>query len=144
MNHPILHPTNKQTQIHLYQNACLHLLVQLQCLLIPRLAHQLIWKRFVNNKGKADTNVELDRENEHRNKAIKQECREFHGKSIWKLTNIPAKPLDDFYAVEDLLDRYVKTLVITATLDVFQMENAKTQLTVNVFRCCNSHRGNHL
>lgn len=70
----------KAANKHKYAYACLRLQVQLQCLLTPRLAHQLVWNRFVNNKGKPDTNVELDRENEHRNKAIKQECRGFHGK----------------------------------------------------------------
>nr|XP_054757175.1 uncharacterized protein LOC129263286 [Lytechinus pictus] len=58
----------------------LRLLAQVKCLLSPRLAHQLIWNRVVNNVGKEDTNVELDRENEHHNRIFKEEYRQFHGK----------------------------------------------------------------
>ncbi|XP_072027736.1 LOW QUALITY PROTEIN: uncharacterized protein [Amphiura filiformis] len=70
----------KAANKHKYAFHCLRLQIQLKCLLTPRLAHQLTWNRFVNNQGKVDSNVELDRENEHRNKAIKQECRGFKGK----------------------------------------------------------------
>ena len=70
----------KAANKHKYAYACLRLQLQIQCLLTPRLSHQLIWNRFANNDGKTDANLELDRENEHRNRAIKQECRGFHGK----------------------------------------------------------------
>ena len=58
----------------------LRLLAQVKCLLAPRLSHQLIWNRCVNNVGKIDSNVEIDREIEHHNRVFKEECRHFHGK----------------------------------------------------------------
>ena len=39
------------------------------------MAHVLTCNRFVNNAGKKDSNIEVDRENEHRNKTVKQETR---------------------------------------------------------------------
>lgn len=36
--------------------------------------------RFVNNQGKVDTNIELDREMEHHNRNFKEECTHFRGK----------------------------------------------------------------
>ncbi len=63
-----------------YAYQILRLFAQTKCLLSPRMAHQLIWNRFINLKGKIDTNVEMDRVMEHKNKRFKQECRGFHGK----------------------------------------------------------------
>ena len=63
-----------------YAYHALRLQAQVQCLLSAKLSHVLTWNRFVNNKGGAQCNVEVDRENEHRNKVIKQETRGFHGK----------------------------------------------------------------
>ena len=63
-----------------YAYASLRLQAQIQCLLTERMAHVLTWNRFVNNRGRPDSNVEVDRENEHRNRAIKQETRSFYGK----------------------------------------------------------------
>ena len=56
------------------------LLAQVKCLLSPRLSHQLIWNRCVNNSGKIDSNVEIDREIEHHNRVFKEECKHFRGK----------------------------------------------------------------
>ena len=44
------------------------------------MANELKWNRFVNNKGHPDTNVELDRELEHRNKFVKEDLKAFNGK----------------------------------------------------------------
>jgi len=49
-------------------------------LLPPSLAHELKWNRFVNNKGKIDSNVELDRHLEHRKKAVKADLAQYQGK----------------------------------------------------------------
>ena len=57
----------------------LHLLAQVNDLLPPALAHEIMWNRSVNNKGYADSNVELDRELEHRNKWAKEEIKLFRG-----------------------------------------------------------------
>ena len=63
-----------------YAYHALRLQAQTQCLLTERMAHVLTWNRFVNNAGKIDSNIEVDRENEHRNRTVKQETRVFHGK----------------------------------------------------------------
>ena len=63
-----------------YSFHTLHHLAQVTFLLPPKLAHDIIWKRFVNNKGRVDTNVEMDRGLEHHNRAFKLDCRGFMGK----------------------------------------------------------------
>lgn len=55
-------------------------LCQVFYLLPEELAFNLVFNRFVNNKGRADSNVEIDREVEHWNKLFKMDCREFNGK----------------------------------------------------------------
>ena len=63
-----------------YSYQTLQLLAQLNFLLPPGLAHELKWNRFVNTKGHPDSNIELDRELEHRNKYVKEEIKSFRGK----------------------------------------------------------------
>ena len=63
-----------------YAYHSLRLQAQVQCLLTEKMAHLVTWNRFVNNKGGATSNVEVDRDNEHRNKGIKEEISAFHGK----------------------------------------------------------------
>ena len=63
-----------------YTYHSLRLLAQVKCILSPKLSHQLIWNRCVNNVGHEDTNSEVDRENEHHNRVFKCECGHFHGK----------------------------------------------------------------
>lgn len=63
-----------------YSYQTLHLLSQINFLLPPCLVHEIIWNRSVNNTGKADGNVELDRELEHRNKYAKNDLRDYQGK----------------------------------------------------------------
>eukprot|EP00111_Clytia_hemisphaerica_P014962 TCONS_00044050-protein len=58
----------------------LQLLAQINNLLPPDLAFELKWNRTVNNTGRYDGNVELDRELEHRNKYAKEELKHFQGK----------------------------------------------------------------
>ncbi|XP_011679955.2 uncharacterized protein LOC105445739 [Strongylocentrotus purpuratus] len=70
----------KRTHRTKYSFQSLRLLAQVECMLSPRLAFELTWNRFVNKEGKADTNKEVDRENEHQNKVLKGECKQFNGK----------------------------------------------------------------
>lgn len=70
----------KATGKHKYAYQILRLLALQKCLLTPKMAHQLTWNRFVNLKGKQDSNIEMDRAMEHRNKMFKEECHGFHGK----------------------------------------------------------------
>ena len=65
---------------HKYAFHILHHLIQIKCVLPPKFAHDLIWNRFVNNCGKIDSNVEMDREMEHYNRAFKLDCKSFMGK----------------------------------------------------------------
>lgn len=63
-----------------YGYQTLQLLAQLNFLLPPGMAHELKWNRFTNTKVRPDSNVELDRELEHRNKYVKEEIKSFRGK----------------------------------------------------------------
>lgn len=62
-----------------YAYQVLRQLAQAKCFLSPREAHNLVWNRFANIKGKEDTNVELDRVIEHINLLVKNNCRGLHG-----------------------------------------------------------------
>lgn len=70
----------KLTDKSKYGYHSLRLIAQVECLLSPRLAHQLIWNRCVNNVGDIDTNIEVDRETEHHNRVFQGGCSSFHGK----------------------------------------------------------------
>lgn len=63
-----------------YSFYTLYTLSQAGFLLPKELRHQLVWERSVNNRGKLDTNSELDREMEHRNRSFKLDCKDFQGK----------------------------------------------------------------
>ena len=63
-----------------YAFQSLHLLAQVNDLLPPALAHELKWNRTVNHLGNVDSNIELDRELEHRNKYAKAELCHMQGK----------------------------------------------------------------
>ena len=55
-------------------------LCQVNTLLPPHIAHDVIHNRFTNNRGERNTNVEMDREVEHSNQNFKQDCKHFHRK----------------------------------------------------------------
>ena len=87
-----------------YAYHTLRLLVQVHCLLTPRVAHQVVWNRFVNLSGKPDTNLALDYFLELCNKIFKLECKAFHGKiSIQSVRRISqaAQKLDRILHVSD-------------------------------------------
>ena len=56
-----------------YAYAMLHYQAQVNCLLSPRLAHSLVWNRFVNTKGLSDTNYPMDLYVEHDNETFKDD-----------------------------------------------------------------------
>eukprot|EP00112_Aurelia_sp_Birch-Aquarium-sp1_P020421 Seg5264.1 transcript_id=Seg5264.1/GoldUCD/mRNA.D3Y31 product="hypothetical protein" protein_id=Seg5264.1/GoldUCD/D3Y31 len=56
------------------------LICQVQYLLPEKLAFDLQFNRFTNNKGLIDANVEIDREVEHWNRIFKKDCKGFNGK----------------------------------------------------------------
>jgi hypothetical protein len=81
-----------------YAFAMLQLQAQVNCLLSPRLAHSLIWNRFVNHHGKVDTNHPMDLEIEHDNKSFKTDCKSFRGEITEKTTKRvgrSTRPSDD-------------------------------------------------
>ena len=63
-----------------YSYYSLYTLAQAFYLLPPSLAHELVWNRTNNTRGKVDSNVENDRIVEHHNKTFKLDCRDFQGK----------------------------------------------------------------
>lgn len=67
-----------------YSYQVLRQLAQVQCLLTPREAHHVIHNRFVNTKGRCDTNVELDRACEASNLVFKTHARNMHGQITQK------------------------------------------------------------
>ena len=74
-----------------YAYGTLELLAQVNHLLSPRMAHCLTWNRFVNHKGKLDTNLPMDLEVEHDNKYFKDDICAYRGeiteKSISRVSN---------------------------------------------------------
>ena len=70
-----------------YAIAMLHLLAQVNCLLIPRLAHSLVWNPFVNHQGQVDTNHPMDLDVEHDNKYFKNDCHSYRGEFTEKTIN---------------------------------------------------------
>ena len=62
-----------------YAYQCLRLLAQVNCFLTPREAANVVWNRFSNTRGTAESNVELDRECEHSNLNFKTFARGLHG-----------------------------------------------------------------
>ena len=86
-----------------YSGQILHLLAQVNYLLPPAMAHELIWNRFTNTNGYANSNVELDRELEHRNKYVKMELKSFHG----KLTNKSiSRCSQSYHAVQEIIRKF--------------------------------------
>jgi hypothetical protein len=96
-----------------YAFATLHLQAQVNCLLIPRLAHSLTWNRFVNLQGKVHTNFPMDLDVEHDNGAFKMDIHSFKGeitdKSISRVSH-STKPTDDILEAFDRGNSCQKTI----------------------------------
>jgi len=89
---------------HKYSYQSLHFLAQINFLLPPALAHELKWNRFVNNLGKPDSNVELDRELEHRNKYVKEDLGQYQGKVTEKSLERCSKTYDTLQKIVNHFD----------------------------------------
>lgn len=124
-----------------YSYQTIHLLTQVNYLLPPALAHELTWNRTVNNSGKVDGNVELDRELEHRNKYAKSDLKHYLGKiteksikrcsrSYDKLQKI-VKNFDDIAGVNISSGKHTKP---TWNDDVKELADQYKQL--NLFKYC--------
>lgn len=62
-----------------YAYGLLETVAQAHCLLSERNAHSLIWNRFVNNKGREDTNMPVDLDVEHLNRPLKTDVHTYRG-----------------------------------------------------------------
>lgn len=62
-----------------YAYGLLKTAAQKNALLSPRAAHDLTWNRFVNTKGKPDTNIPIDLHLEHCNRPLKTDNSTFRG-----------------------------------------------------------------
>ena len=85
------------------------LLCQVYYLLPEYMAHDLCYNRFVNNAGKADTNVKIDRDVEHYNKKFKLDCKDFHGKIT---SNSIERSSNSYQSVDEILRNFDKTAKI--------------------------------
>ena len=63
-----------------YSYYSLYTIMQAFHLLPPSLAHELVWNRTNNSKGKINSNVENDRTCEHHVKSFKSDRKDFQGK----------------------------------------------------------------
>eukprot|EP00112_Aurelia_sp_Birch-Aquarium-sp1_P016473 Seg3738.2 transcript_id=Seg3738.2/GoldUCD/mRNA.D3Y31 product="hypothetical protein" protein_id=Seg3738.2/GoldUCD/D3Y31 len=63
-----------------YSYYSLYTIMQAFHLLPPYLAHELVWNRTNNSRGKINSNVENDRTCEHHVKSFKSDCKDFQGK----------------------------------------------------------------
>ena len=76
-----------------YAYGTLELLAQVNHLLSPRMAHYLTWNRFVNHKGKLDTNLPMDLEVEHDNKYFKDDICAYRGEITEKSVSRVSKSM---------------------------------------------------
>ena len=76
-----------------YAYGTLELLAQVNHLLSPRMAHCLTWNRFVNHKGKLDTNLPMDLEVEHDNKYFKDDICAYRGEITEKSVSRVSKSM---------------------------------------------------
>ena len=93
-----------------YSYQTIHLLSQINFLLPPALAYELKWNRSVNNKGMPNTNVELDRELEHRNKYMKNDLKNYQGKVTEKSIKRCSQSTDE---IQKILDNFDKNAFVT-------------------------------
>ena len=62
-----------------YAYGLLETIAQGKYLLSERSAHDLIWNRFVNNKGEPDSNLPIDLDVEHLNRPLKTDVKTYRG-----------------------------------------------------------------
>ena len=103
-----------------YSYQILRFLAQVKCFLTPRLAYELIWNRTLNTKGQADSNAELDRSLEHRDKIFKEHSRGLHG-------NVRQKSVDRIsrseQAVHEALDNVDRQLEVREASSKHQVQS---------------------
>ena len=90
-----------------YSFQVLHHVAQVECLLTPYLSFQLRWNRSVNNRGLPDSNIELDRELEHRNRYFKEDVKAFRGKVTSRSIDRVSQATESMQAVLGAFDKSV-------------------------------------
>ena len=73
----------KEAGFHKYALGLLESVAQVNALLSPRVAHDVLWNRFVNTKGKPGGNIPIDLFLEHCNRPLKLDVSTYRG----ELTN---------------------------------------------------------
>ena len=108
-----------------YALAMLHLQAQVHCLLSPRLAHSLTWNRYVNHRGKPDTNHPMDLEIEHDNKSFKNDCHSYRGEitdksmqRVGRSTETSDRVVNNFDKITQVVKPSGKHTMMSTTEDV--------------------------
>jgi hypothetical protein len=69
----------KESHCPKYAYGLLETVAQASYLLSPKVAHDLVWNRFVNNRGEEHSNLPVDLDVEHCNKPLKTDVHTFRG-----------------------------------------------------------------
>ena len=108
-----------------YAHQVLRQLAQINCFLTKREAFNVVWNRFVNVKGRSDSNVELDRVVEGSNLVFKNNCRGLHGQVTQETVNRASRSSQKIHKVLRREDKLTgrkagsgKRRVVNATDDV--------------------------
>ena len=91
-----------------YSYQILQLLAKVKCVLTPTLAYELIWNRTLNTKGQADSNAEIDRSLEHRNKIFKEHSRGLYGNVTQKSVDRISRSEQVVHEALDNVDRQLE------------------------------------
>lgn len=90
-----------------YAYGTLETICQAKYLLSPQQSHDLVWNRFVNNKGEADSNLPVDLDVEHLNKPLKTDLNTYRGEITEKSVQRISRSVEE---TEKILKNYDKQL----------------------------------
>jgi hypothetical protein len=99
----------KQTNCPKYAYGVLETIAQAKYLLSPRQANDLVWNRFVNNKGEADTNLPVDLDVEHLNKPLKTDMTTYRGEITDKTVQRISRSVEETEKIIKNFDKQVGT-----------------------------------
>lgn len=91
-----------------YAYGLLETIAQTTALLSPRAAHDLIWNRFVNTTGHADSNIPIDMHVEHCNRPLKLDVTTFRGEITEKTLHRVSRSVHESEVVVQQYDRINK------------------------------------
>ena len=130
-----------------YAYGMLETVAQVNALLSPRVAHDVTWNRFVNTKGKLDTNFPIDMYVEHCNKPLKLDASTFRGQLTDKTLQRISRSIPESEAIVKAFDRICdvhrpsgKHNNISAHSDIQKLVNSLNQRKVFSYIPKRSHR----